>query len=167
MAAIIAIFLLLTLEWLIYWVIVRPMILDSVQDEIRRMKFDLQWAYIQNAPGAGSEPAQILLNNMKMASMARFVSFGQAIFIYRLRRSEIRALYAKERATFQNAQPWIREMWQRHRMVSVKSALANSPFWWPPLAVLLLASVFSRQAEEWWDETETAATKKLMTDCPA
>jgi len=166
MIIIITIFFLLTWGWLTYWVMVRPLILDSVEDELRRMKFSVEWAFIQDEPAAQSEAALRLLNNLKIGRFVRFFSFGQAVILNYYHRSEIRALRAKERATFESAPLWIREAWQRHKIISLKAALANSPTWWIPLAVLLLASIFSKQAEEWWNETGTATTTKLPAECP-
>lgn len=167
MTYIFAIFLLITLGWLVYWVMVRPLILDSVEDEISRMTFQLKWSFIRDEPGAQSEAAQRLLKNLKMSKIVRYISFSQAVFFNLQRRSEIKAVAAKERATFENAPSWIRDGWQRHNMLAVKAALANSPTWWLPLSLLLLASVFSRQAEQWWNEARTAAANKLLVDCPA
>jgi hypothetical protein len=141
------------------------MILDSVEDEISRMKFSLDWAIIQEEPASGSEAAMRLLSGVQMGKVVRFVSFGQAVVWSYCHRSEIKSLSAKERATFESAPLWIREAWQRHRVLSLKAALANSPTWWIPLAMLLLASVFSKKAEEWWNETGTATTTKLMSEC--
>src|SRR5438309_241001 len=109
---------------------IRPLILDSVEDEIRRLKFGLQWAFIQDTPAARSEAAQRLLHNLQSCAVIRFISFGQAVLIYRHHRSEIKALSVKERSTFESAPVWIRKAWERHRMISVKAALANSPTWW-------------------------------------
>jgi hypothetical protein len=166
MVIVITIFFLITWGWLTYWVMVRPLILDSVEDEISRMKFSVEWAFIQDEPAARSEAALKLLNNLQMGRVVRLFSFGQAVVLNYCHRSEIRTLVAKERATFEASPLWIREAWQRHRVLAVKAALANSPAWWIPLAMLLLASVFSRQAEEWWNETGTATTNKLLTECP-
>lgn len=166
MFALITIFLIITWAWLTYWIMVRPVILDSVEDELVRMKFSVQWSFIQDEPGAHSEAAQRLLNKLKVGKIIRFISFSHVVVLYANHRSEIRALAAKERASFESAPLWIRDHWQRHRTLSVKAALANSPTWWIPLSALLLARVFSKQAEEWWEGTETAATNKLMTECP-
>ena len=166
MVIVITIFLFITWGWLTYWVMVRPLLLDSVEDEISRIKFSVEWAFIQDEPSARSEAALKLLNSLQMGRVARFFSFGQAVVFNYLHHSEIRTLAAKERATFEAAPLWIREAWQRRRVLSLKAALANSPIWWIPLAILLLASVFSKQAEEWWNETGTATTAKLLEECP-
>src|ERR1039458_433568 len=106
MAIAITIFLLLTWVWLTYWVMVRPMILDSVEDEISRMKFSLDWAIIQEEPASGSEAAMRLLSGVQMGKVVRFVSFGQAVVWSYCHRSEIKSLSAKERATFESAPLW-------------------------------------------------------------
>src|ERR1035441_4950757 len=160
------IFFFITWGWLTYWVMVRPLILDSVEAEVSRLRFSVEWAFIQDDPGAGSEAAQMLLNSLKFGKFVRFVSFGQAVLMQHYHHSEIKALAAKERMVFAAAPLWIREAWQRHRMVSVKAPLANRPVWWSPLAVLLLAGVFSQKAKDLWDAAETATANKLTAECP-
>ena len=160
MAFVVIIFLFLTIAWLCYWVMVRPIILDSVEDETSRMRSSLEWAMIEGQPHADSEAAQKLLKNLECGRFVRFISFGQVAAVRFFNRSEIRALIVKEREVFDSSPIWIRELWQRHARISTKAVLANSPAWWPILAVALLAGLFSKKIENWWAETE-AATNKL------
>jgi|ERR1035441_2079669 hypothetical protein len=161
MVIFVVIFLFVTIAWLSYWVMVRPVVLDSVVDEMRRMRSSLEWAMIEDAPGSRTEAAQKLLKYLEYGPCVRFLSFGPAAAIRFFNRSEIRAFSVKEREVFEPAPLWIREMWQRHARIGVKAVLANSPIWWIPLSLILLAGLFSRKAEIWWTETE-AATSKLM-----
>ena len=157
------IFAVATVVWLCYWAIIRPFILDSAQDELLRMKSTLDWAIIENAVGSKTEAAQRLSKDLEHSDAIRTISLSPAIVARFLRPAEMKTELVKERAVFNNCQPWIREMRQRETQVCVKAALANSPALWLPLALILLAGVFSLKVQQWWEETETA-TGKLKTE---
>jgi hypothetical protein len=159
MNVIIGIFLILTVLWLCYWTLIRPIILDSVEDELQRMKSNLDWAIINGTAGSQSEAAQILANDLEYPKSIRWISMSQAIITRIFHRSEVTAVGTKECELFESSPPWIREMWAREIRVSVKAALANSPSCWIPLSIVLLISFFSRKVENWWRDTEKTASK--------
>jgi len=160
MTAIISVFLALTVLWLCYWTLVRPVVLDSAQDELSRMKSKLDWAIINGEIGSRSQAAQMLGSYLSMPASIRYVSIGMAIKHNLTCRAEIAAIDAKEGLTFEASPVWIREMWERHTVLCMKSALSNSPAWWPPLSVILLVCFFSRQVENWWRHIEIATSRQ-------
>jgi hypothetical protein len=159
MNVLIVIFLAFTVLWLCYWTLVRPIILDSVVDELVRMKSNLDWAIINGEIGSQTEAAKILENDLEFPSSIRWISMGIAIKNNLSNRAEIAATNAKEQKIFECSPPWIREMWERQTVISVKAALANSPSWWIPLSIILLVCFFSRQVDGWWRSIEIAASK--------
>ncbi|HUA68900.1 MAG TPA: hypothetical protein VMA13_10175 [Candidatus Saccharimonadales bacterium] len=159
-------FLTITALWLCYWALVRTVVLDSVVDELSRMKANLDWAIINGTAGSQSEAAQILANGLELPSSIRWISIGKAVQCNLFNRAEIAAAGAKEQKIFECSPLWIREMWERQTIISVKAALANSPAWWIPLSVILLVCFFSKQVENWWRDTERA-TIRLRLDVPA
>jgi len=166
MNPIIVVFLVLTVLWLCYWSLVRPVILDSVENELVRMKASLDWAIINGEIGSQSEAAKILEGDLEFPSSIRWISLGIAMKNNMSNRVEIAAINAKEQKIFECSPPWIREMWERQTVVSVKAALANSPAWWIPLSIILLVCFFSRQVENWWNDIERA-TSKARVELPA
>jgi hypothetical protein len=167
MQIIIITFLTLTVLWLTYWVIVRPIILDSVQDEYRRMRTELDWFIIDGLPSSQSLPAQELSNRLAYSKAIRWISFSQAFIASIFKRSELQAAAAKEREIFESSPSWIRDMKERDGDLTVKAALANSPLWWFPISVWLVAAVFSRQLAGWWYETKIAAKELRVEKLPA
>jgi hypothetical protein len=159
-------FLVITVLWLCYWTLVRPVILDSVEDELVRMKANLDWAVINGEIGSQSEAAKILESDLEFPSSIRWISLGIALKNNWSSRAEIAAINAKEQKIFECSPLWIREMWERQTVVSVKAALANSPTWWIPLSMILLGCFFSRQVQDWWNDIERA-TSKARGELPA
>src|ERR1022692_2061024 len=156
----ILVFAVITTLWLFYWAIVRSFILDSAQDELCRMSAALDWAIIEDQIGAKTEAAQQLSKHLEYPEAVRAISLFQAIIARFFRPVEMKTELARERIIFNNSQPWLREMWQRKTQVYVKAAMANSPACWLPLALVLLAGIFSQKIQQWWDET-ISATEKL------
>jgi hypothetical protein len=158
-----------TVLWLTYWVLVRPIILDSVQREYRSMRSELDWNIINGLPSSQSLPAQELSADLAHSDLIRWNSFSQAFWFHFRRRAEIKAALAREGEIFQSSPQWIRAMKGRDEELIMKACLANSPLWWFPIAVLLIGAVFSQSVSIWWSETKIAA-KELRTEklpCPA
>jgi len=162
----IVVFLVITALWLCYWSLIRPVVLDSVEDEVVRMKANLDWAIINGEIGSQSEAAKILEGDLEFPSSIRWISLGIAVRNNLSNRAEIAAINAKEQKIFECSPPWIREMWERKTVVSVKAALANSPAWWIPLSMILLVCFFSRQVQNRWNDIERA-TSKARRELPA
>lgn len=148
-----------TLFWLIYWSLVRPLILDSAVDELRRMRSALDWAIIEGQPGSTTEAAQELSKHLEYCRAVRRHSLSQAIVLGYLSRAEIQAEIVRRRKIFNEGPAWIRDMFNREKEVCMKAALANSPAWWIPLAMILLGSFFSLKLRNWWEQTGAAADK--------
>jgi hypothetical protein len=163
MQIIVIAFLTFTVMWLIYWVLVRPIILDSVQNEYRRMRSELDWSIIHGLPSSQSLPAKELAADLAYSDLIRWNSLGQAFLAHFTKRAEIKAAMAKECEIFQSSPSWIRAMKERDEELTVKASLANSPLWWFPIAVMLVVAVFSRRVALWWLETKIAA-KELRTE---
>jgi hypothetical protein len=155
----VVVFLTGTVLWLCYWALVRPVILDSVERELVHMKTNLDWAIINGEIGAQSEAAKILERDLAFPSSIRWVSLGIVIKSNLHNRVEMAALNSKEQKIFECSPPWIREMWDRHTVISVKAALANSPSWWLPLSMILLVCFFSMKVQDWWNNIERATSK--------
>lgn len=164
MTTLIGIFAATTVLWLCYLALVRPLVLDSVEYELSRMRAQLDWDMIDDTAGSRSESAKLLEKTLRSYPGIRWISISQAICYMRSNPAEIKALTAKEREVYRDAPAWVRDMQRRQRELSMKAALANSPSWWIPLAAILLCSFFSKKVEEFWTETETA-TNGLK--CPA
>jgi hypothetical protein len=161
------IFALSTLAGLFYWAIIRPFILDSAVDELRRMRSKLDWAIINKEAGATTEGARELSKHLEFYEWVRINSFSNAIFFRFTRRAEVKAEAARAREIFDNSPIWIRNMSMRENQVCMKAALANSPAWWIPLAAILLGTVFSMSLQQWWEETEMAAGKLKCDRLPS
>jgi hypothetical protein len=162
-------FLTFTVLWLTYWVIVRPIILDSVQREYRSMRSELDWSIINGLPSSQSLPAQELSASLAYSDLIRWNSLSQAFWTHFTKRAEIKAAMIKEFEIFQSSPQWIRAMKERDEELTMKACLANSPLWWFPIAVLLIGAVFSQSVAIWWSETKIAA-KELRVEklpCPA
>jgi hypothetical protein len=152
-----------TVLWLTYWVLVRPIILDSVQNEYRRMRSELDWSIINGLPNSQSLPAKELANDLAYSDLIRWNSIGQAFWVHFTKRAEIKAAVEKEREIFQSSPSWILTMKERDEELTVKASLANSPLWWFPIAVMLVGAIFSRRIAIWWSETKVAA-KEIRTE---
>jgi hypothetical protein len=162
-------FLATTILWLCYWVLVRPVILDAVQIELAELRSAVDWAIIEGLSEEGlseeglseaqSKPAQQLAADLKQFQSARMISLSVVIFVVLRHRAMVKAITAKDKATFENSPVWIREIRQKKAQLNIKAALANSPIWWIPLAALSVAAVFSKRIADWLTDTQTAASK--------
>jgi hypothetical protein len=160
-------FLASTVLWLTYWVLVRPIILDSVQDEYRRMRSALDWSIINGLPNSQSLQAQELADDLARSNIVRWNSLGQALWFRFSKRAETKAAMEKEREIFESCPLWIRSMKERDEELTVKAALANSPLWWIPLAAVLFIALFSKGVAAWWLETKIAAKELRTENLPA
>lgn len=167
MQIIVVIFLFFTVLWLTYWALVRPIVLDSVQDEYRRMRAALDWSIIEGLPNAQSLPAKELEKVLADSDSIRWISLSQAFVAAILKRQEVKALELKEREVFESSPTWIRDMRERDIELTVKAALANSPSWWIPISVLLVAAIFSKQVANRWAEMKIAAKELRIEKLPA
>ena len=152
-------FLVATILWLCYWVLMRPVILDAVQIDHAELRSAVDWAIIDGLPESQSKPAQQLAIDLEKSNAIRFISLGAVIFVVIRHRSQVRAMTARDKEIFESSSVWIREIRQKKAQLSIKAALANSPSWWIPLAVLSVAAVFSKRIADWITDTETAASK--------
>lgn len=160
----IILFLATTILWLCYWVLTRPVILDAVQIEQAELRSAVDWAIIEGLPESQSKPAQQLAADLEKSKSARLMSLGAVIFIVFRHRATVRAMTTKDNEIFGNSPVWIREIQQKNAQLSIKAALANSPSWWIPLAVLSVAAVFSKRIADWLMDTQTAASKFRSDD---
>lgn len=167
MITIIAIsFLTLTILWLVHWAVIRPIMLDSVERELLRMKSTVDWSIIDELPHSQSFQSQALAKSLECPRCVRHISIGPALYILIKRRAEIRTEEARQRDTFQNSPGWMRDLIRRNGRITMKAALANSPTWWIPLSAVLLGAYFSIKISEFLQEFEIAA-EKSRTERPA
>jgi hypothetical protein len=157
----------ITLLWLVYWVMIRPIILDSVREEYRRLRTQLDWAIIEGLPNAESLPAKELEKAFARSDSVRWVSLSPAFFMSISRRQETKALEVKEREIFESSPKWIRDMRERDLELTIKAALANSPLWWFPLSAILVVAVFSKEVSNRWAEMKIAANEIRVEGLPA
>ena len=169
MAIIITVFLGITVLWLCYWAVVRPVILDSVVNELYSIRDKLEWAIIQGHPDAQTRATTYLLKKVENPELVRYVSIGAALFISLLSRSETITEVERSRLAFESCPEWIKKLQERHQVLSLKAALANSPFWWVPVAGFLLASVFSVEIQAQIRATaakiDEVSSDKLPSEC--
>ena len=153
-----------TVLWLCYWALVRPFILDSVEEELARMQSCLDWAVIEGANGSSSGAAEVLARNLRGSKSVRWISLGQAVYFRATNQAWIKASAAKEREIFQAAPTWIKDMRRRQAELAIKASLANSPMWWLLIAVVLVGALFSKAVAQLWEDTEVAAVE-LQAEC--
>lgn len=158
-SVLLVVFLAGTIAWLFYYTIIRPFLLDSVQDELERMKVEVDWAIIDGMDGAQGPAAQKLRSRLENIHGIRWVTIGQGVCLYHLRKTQIKAETVMEQQMLERSPKWVRDLNSRHTRVVVKAALANSPTWWVPLAFIFLGSVFSRKLENVLANTETAVVE--------
>lgn len=128
------------------------------------MDSQLEWAMIEGVSGAQSESAQVLQKSLKLYKTARWISISQVIWTLRSNPAEVKALRVKVGEIFKTAPAWVKDMKHRQEVLAMKSALANSPSWWIPLAAVLLFAFFSKTVEQFWKDTEMATAG---LNCPA
>ena len=155
----IGLFMTVTVIWLVYWTVVRPVLLDSVEHELATMRSRVDWAIIEGLPAAQSQPAQRLLADLHEGRGSRLISLGQVIYIGLRERRTLKIEMAKEREIFANSPAWIKDLKTRNSQLAAKAALLNSPAWWIPIAILLLGAVFSCNVAALWRDAEDAAVK--------
>lgn len=161
-----AIFMAMTVLWLVYWALVRPVILDGVDQELATMRERVDWAIIEDEPGAQSRAAQRLLSGLHRGK--RFLSLSNIIYFAMRFPAHIKAEIARDREIFADAPKWVIELRNRNAELAVKAALINSPFWWGPIAVLLLLAVLSQKmAARLRDTGEAAVILREDELCPA
>jgi hypothetical protein len=146
-----------TIFWLLYWMVVRPYLLDSVRADLYELRANLDWAIIENQPGSQTESAVQLARYLSESRGLRSASISPAIFLQMTRKSEVQAYVEKHRAIVNASPAWLRSLWEQSGHLSLKASLSNSPFLWMPLALVFLAAVFSYKIAEWWKQTEETA----------
>lgn len=144
-------FLCASVAWLFYWVIVRPWLLISVEDELDRMRTALDWMTIEGDVGTQTAGAAVLKRRLENPRSVRLISLSMPLYFWQTRRGEILASVEEERATVATSPAWVKDMLARQSRLTVKACVANSPSWWPVLAALMLFSLFSRKLETWLD----------------
>jgi hypothetical protein len=132
-----------TLVWLVYWLVVRPVLMASVENDLRKLKAELDWAIIEGYPGSSSQAAEVLLVSLQNLKVFRFLSLSQFFHMAFFHWSKINAESLKKQQVFSKAADWIKGIYDRRQRLSQKAMLINSPAWWLPMAILLLLAVFS------------------------
>lgn len=159
----ISVFSVWTILWLTYWMLLRPYLMDSVRTDFYELKASLDWAIIENYPGSQSESAGELVKHLSHSTGIRAASLSPAIYFQFAHKAEINAQVARHRILINGSPDWLKKMWMQAAQLSMKSALTNSPFLWLPLALVLLAAVFSYKAAQWWKQTTEVATTLSCT----
>jgi hypothetical protein len=150
----IVIFLAVTLVWLAYLVVVRPVVLDSIEQELAEMRARVDWSIIEGVPSSQSKAVHRLLQGIHRG---RGMSFSEVLY-YAIRHSaRINAEIAKDIEVFGESPKWIRDMRDRTSELAIKAALINSPAWWGPIALLLFMGAMSVTFAQWRRRTEAAA----------
>jgi len=155
----ILIFLVVTVLWLCFWVLVRPVILDSVESDFSKLRSEIDWAIIEGLPSAQSQSSQKLADDLADPEAVRWISVGPILWANIFKRNEIKLLSAKEREIFESAPSWIRQCKMMEKYLTIKAALLNSPAWWIPLPAILFSTLLSKKVADWWNDAESAASK--------
>ena len=158
MAAFTIAFLALTLLWLMYWTMVRPVILDGVEYELQALKTRVDWSILEGLPDAESRPASELAQELRDSISIRHISLGLILCVLIRHRPQMKAKLSKEREVFHECPAWIREIRNRNLELSTKAALVNSPLWWIPISFLLLMAYFSMKISNWWTDAQITAS---------
>jgi len=159
MHAFIFLFLALTVAWLFYWAIIRQSILDSVKDDLDKLRNEVDWKIINNAEGSRSKAAQKLVLEIHSNRFICWMSLGQIVYCMVQNRVKIKAEAARERAIFESSPKWITDARVENIRLTMKACLANSPTWWPFLAVTLLCAIFSKKVSAWWNDIGDSAAQ--------
>lgn len=145
--------------WLFYWAVVRQSILDGVEDDFCNLRSQVAWHIINGSDGSTSRSALMLEEEIPPDGFIHWISFSSVVFHLYKNRARIKAEAAKDREIFEASPKWIRETKESVAKLSIKAALANSPIWWGPLALILLCAIFSKKALDWWNDAENTATQ--------
>lgn len=148
--------------WLIYWVIVRPTVLDCIQDEFERLKAQVDMAIVRRLPKEQQDVADFLSEALESPEFVRWISFSHIFFLLRFNKEQmkqIRALSEKEKRLLETAPEWMREVKNEASWLAVKATLLNSPTWWIPIMGVLFCAQFSIQIANLWNDAASAAEK--------
>lgn len=152
-------FLVATVTWLAYWVIVRPVLINSVIDSARKLASDLDWKIIEGFQGSQSESALSLENTLKGYTALRFISLSHVIYYMAIKKQVTLVQVTKEKELLEKSPDWLKEMHQEHARLTVKALILNSPTWWPMLSFVFLICHCSKNLQNKIDAVETVATK--------
>jgi hypothetical protein len=154
MNILIVLFLSATVLWLIYWAIIRRSIIDSVEDELGTLRDKVYWNIIDGAAGAQSKAASVLADDLELNECSFYISFSVIALGAFKNRSKMRAEFARQKELFDSSPKWIQDANNDNTRLLIKAALANSPTWWVPIAIILFGAVFSKKAMNWWDDIQ-------------
>lgn len=159
MHTLIFLFLAFTVIWLFYWAIIRQSILDSVKDDLDKLRSEIDWNIIKNVDGSRSKAAQKLVMEIHYNRILCHLSLSQIVYSMARNRLKIKAESERERVIFESSPKWIRDARMENVQLTMKACLANSPTWWPFLAVTLVSAVFSKKVSALWNEIEASAAQ--------
>lgn len=135
------------LLWALYWGAVRPVLIDNVEREREALRSKMEWAIIEGWAGSQTRAAEHLAQHLKTS--LRMASLSPVLYLIIRHRAEVRATADQNRRIYSEAAPWVREILERHRRLSLKAVVVNSPTWWAPLAIVLLTATVSFQVAAW------------------
>lgn len=143
--------------WAIYWLLMRPVLMDDIEGECYALRSRVEWAIIEGDDSAHSRAAQLVSQSVARPDLARHYSFSCIVYHLARNTAQLRAKAAQERELFRDAPAWIRESHAESVSLTTQAALANSPIWWGPIAVLMFFSYFSSKASAWWSDLQISA----------
>jgi hypothetical protein len=153
------IFLSVGILGLLYWSVVRQSILDSIEDDVAALKNHISWQIIKEAEGSRSPSAQCLIDEVEASKFLCWISFSQIVVYLIQNRAKIKAEAEREAAVFAASPKWIKDARMFNSRLTIKAALANSPVWWLPLALILLCGLFSMSVANWWNDAGNSAAQ--------
>lgn len=166
MIVLIAAFLSLTIGWLFYWALIRPMIIESVAAEFDTLRATVDWAIIDDLPHAQTKAARVLVRDLAHSESVQWISLGTVVWHLVRRRSQLKLLAAEDFVLFEEAPRWMQDARRRDVLLTTKAALVNSPAWWIPIAILLLGTVFSMKIAQFWQDAQLVASRLRSDNVP-
>ena len=156
MIAICFILLVLSICWTVYWVLVRPVILERIAADFARLQSQVDWAIIEGTASGHEHTANQLSESLENSYPALCLSISMLTYGMLRYRPLIDAQAKRDHEHFQDLPGWLRKAHLEEMQFTTRAALANSPVWWPVIAVVLLVAVFSVKVAKWWADLQSA-----------
>lgn len=126
--------------WVIYMSLVRPVWVESMRFEMRKIENELILARIEQHAGSKTEVFDDLYSSQKIfSSVLPYVSISPLLLISMTRKVESEAEAKKDAKMYSEAPLWIRELKNRQSLLMLQATVANSPIYFPALPFAALA----------------------------
>jgi len=142
-----ALFLALVLAQLVYWHLVRPIILLKLRYAIFEIRDRLRLMAIHKEIG-GKQPAYGILEEICNLSLCTMEYVGLAVIMIAPKDQAVTLRVERNLEIIGEAEPRLREIFDEIGTVNVGIIICNSPGWFPWIIVSIPGSYWSKKARE-------------------